>query len=536
MSRCGEENPRGGPRGRAALVAAGALVAALAGDARAESPELPRVTYDIELQAFSRPLPTKTLFILEIPVADTGFDEVELTYWKAADPDEECSAPKAGEKKIGARQRVDGEKKRFDVTILPLTHSAKYCFKLAFSRPLGDKDRTRLRKLLANLVAKALGAQGLDQPGIVSDVDAVFSDYQRYTTIDGKPLLGQLKAWLVEDEVTELRRKTGEARQQAIDGIRNASARCTGSQKLTDIPDLALKPKLSAEARKKAEEIKASVAKLKEARAALVWCPALPDPKEPFPAPSPEAVKAGSALGAFAASGRKLVEGLCDAKLAQAPFQNTQAVCDALGPYVDTASLLHDDIDQVKQKAAAARQGSDALGVAFEQRFGRVRLEALPGNGNTLVPSYAERAGLYISGDVGFMLPYFPGAGEVGFAPMVGANFYFGPVDKDEPLPFDEWALRKRLALTGGIALNVKDSAGTTKGLVGDTSPFVGGGARVTDYLRLGVGAVFVLQKDRNPLETGEAIRLLPYFSASVDIDVAGTLKDIYTTKARPTL
>lgn len=161
-----------------------------------------------------------------------------------------------------------------------------------------------------------------------------------------------------------------------------------------------------------------------------------------------------------------------------------------------------------------------------------VRVEARPSGGTTPVPSYTERAGLYISGDVGVMMPIFPATGEIGFAPLVGASFYLVPVDKDEPLKCagtpdcDFW---KRFALTGGIAINVRDSAGTVKGVIGDTGLFVGAGLRVTDYLRLGGGAVFVTQKSQNPLLPGEPVRAAPYVAASVDIDVAGTVKDIYT-------
>lgn len=532
---CSSRARRGG---RAAVLVAGALlgaaVAALGGDARAETADLPRVTYYPDLRAFSKPLPTKTQFILEIPVGEEAFDEVEMFYWRAKDAGAACdpSAPES-EKRTAIKQRLAKDARRFEVPIQPLTHSAKYCFKVTLTRPISEADRTQLKKLVVKLVEAASSKNGLTVGNIGAETAVVFKDYADYRTTSGKKLIEQIDAWIKDDETWKLFMSTVKAWQLHGSAFGSLNRACPDLKDA--IPALAPAEGLSTASRAKAKELTAEAEKLRtqSREIKLERCPETKEPGD-LPAAPKSSAEVGERLGAFSAGAAALEVKICadsaaDAKL----FSNTKAVCQAITAHHTRATSLQENLAQMSAEAENSRKGVEALTASFERVVGRLRFDVLPGETSTPVPTYAERAGLYISGDVGFMVPIFYGSGDIGFSPLIGANFYFGPVDKDEPL--EGLALQKRVALTGGIAFNVKDPAGTTSGLVGDTSVFAGVGARVTDYLRVSLGATLVNQKDPDPLVTGQRVRAMPYVAASVDVDVAGTLKDIFS-KDRPSL
>jgi hypothetical protein len=144
------------------------------------------------------------------------------------------------------------------------------------------------------------------------------------------------------------------------------------------------------------------------------------------------------------------------------------------------------------------------------------------------LPGYTQRLGYYVSGDLGLAMPFF--GAEPTLVSFIGINFYFAPVDKDRPMDAST-AFRERFSLTAGLTLGtLTDAAHTVQGSLGGASALAGVGYRLTDYARLGVGAVLFRQADANPTVRRDHLRLAPYWALSVDLDVAGTVKGFYTS------
>jgi hypothetical protein len=168
--------------------------------------------------------------------------------------------------------------------------------------------------------------------------------------------------------------------------------------------------------------------------------------------------------------------------------------------------------------------------------FNHVQAEAMTGlpvsrvsSNRTPLPSYTERAAYYISADFGGAVPIFPGGGA-SLAIYAGVNFYFDSVDKEVPLAVDD-SFGKRFSLMLGMTLNtIQDSRGTTSGIIGGNSVLLGVGFRLTDYIRVGGGVAGFKQRDPNPaVNETHQLRLAPYISASVDLDVVGIVKDAFS-------
>lgn len=142
-----------------------------------------------------------------------------------------------------------------------------------------------------------------------------------------------------------------------------------------------------------------------------------------------------------------------------------------------------------------------------------------------------EQGTIYLSGDVGVLMPIFHGDGrtETDVALYVGVNIYTAPVDKDVPLAV-AGGFRQRFSFTFGISLtDVEDSDETLEGALAGKALIGGVGYRLTDHLRLGTGAVLFRQLDRNPGVTRKALGAAPYLSLSVDLDAAGAMKKIFS-------
>jgi hypothetical protein len=135
------------------------------------------------------------------------------------------------------------------------------------------------------------------------------------------------------------------------------------------------------------------------------------------------------------------------------------------------------------------------------------------------VGTFESRQKWQIAGDFGFA--YAWDIDEA--APYIGTNFYFRPVNKQASLkgnPFRQ-PLR-RLSSTIGVVLTDIGDGRTRDPLLetGKLSLLAGGGYRITDAVRLSVGAVLFQKRDPNPLIDDGSLAASPYASLSLDWDL----------------
>lgn len=201
-------------------------------------------------------------------------------------------------------------------------------------------------------------------------------------------------------------------------------------------------------------------------------------------------------------------------------------LCDRLRDMEGYGRRLARDLDRQRergrQRAELVRQFRARVQTMSDVEF---PIEIVHGDA-PIDPTYTERAGFYISGDVGVAYPYFS-PGNIGASLFVGVSFHFTAVDKDIPLGQHD-SLAKRCSLVAGVTITgVRDDADTVRGVAGDQA-FLGGlGCRLTDYLRVAAGGALFRQRDPNPAIDREPLRIAPYVALSVDSDVIGLIKDL---------
>lgn len=147
-------------------------------------------------------------------------------------------------------------------------------------------------------------------------------------------------------------------------------------------------------------------------------------------------------------------------------------------------------------------------------------------------PKFAVWMPLYLTVDVGAVgVPF--AANNFGIAQYVGANFYFGPVDRDErllwrPTRYYGREFAKRFSLSVGITTTgalLRPERGVT-GIAGSQFPMLGGGVRITNLLRFSAGVLLYKQKSQNPADGRESgVRAAPYIALSLDFDVVSQIR-----------
>lgn len=115
----------------------------------------------------------------------------------------------------------------------------------------------------------------------------------------------------------------------------------------------------------------------------------------------------------------------------------------------------------------------------------------------------------------------------------VGANIYGRPINTDVSLASlkAEGLLRwgHRLSLTLGVTVESIDKLGQRKGIIGSNALVVGVGYRLTDVIRLSVGALVFKEENPNPLVTNDtSLAVSPYVAISFDLDVAKQFGKIF--------
>lgn len=130
----------------------------------------------------------------------------------------------------------------------------------------------------------------------------------------------------------------------------------------------------------------------------------------------------------------------------------------------------------------------------------------------------------HIAADFGAL--YLPDFEEV--TPVLGANFYFRPVNPDRaPTWKNPWT---RLSVSLGITTSSLAKAGERDDLFGSFNLAFGAGARLTRIVRLSGGFVFLKQLDPDPLVDQSDIRITPYAGITLDLVVKDVLSSIFGT------
>ncbi|WP_433931456.1 hypothetical protein AB3662_44595 [Sorangium cellulosum] len=115
--------------------------------------------------------------------------------------------------------------------------------------------------------------------------------------------------------------------------------------------------------------------------------------------------------------------------------------------------------------------------------------------------------------------------------PYLGVNIYFTPVDRT--ISIDQIVgprFRQRFSLTFGYTLTSPTLPGRTlKNFFLDRYPVVGGGYRMSNYMRATAGAILYQLADKNPASTNTHLRAAPFGGFSLDGDII----DIITKAAK---
>jgi hypothetical protein len=217
-----------------------------------------------------------------------------------------------------------------------------------------------------------------------------------------------------------------------------------------------------------------------------------------------DAVAAAGTLGLSAAELQAL-------QAAIVPGGVVASAIDTADALQSTAALLRDSLS--KRLSAIQELASKYQEVVANDLL--VDASTL-GNADTFQASY-------VSADLGFV--YLPDISES--VPYAGTNIYFRPINKDAPLSL-KGGFARRFALTLGITLaSLADEQQTRRDFAGSQSLLVGAGLRITESLRLGVGAVAFIKEDPNPLVEDDTTGVTPYVSVSFDFNVAKAFKGI---------
>jgi hypothetical protein len=180
------------------------------------------------------------------------------------------------------------------------------------------------------------------------------------------------------------------------------------------------------------------------------------------------------------------------------------------------------DGEEVAAGPRATPHGTRALlRVDFGSRPGQTQL------GRVETPNTAN----YASIDLGVLVAApFRGGVDPWVVPYLGANIYFGSVDRN--IPFDAMAgnayqrFRQRISLTIGATFTVPTVPGRrTESVFLSTYPLVALGFRATHFTRVGIGCLFYRLGDANPASSDTSLRVAPFLSFSMDIDLVSGIK-----------
>ena len=211
------------------------------------------------------------------------------------------------------------------------------------------------------------------------------------------------------------------------------------------------------------------------------------------------------------------------------PDALTDAELDAIRDGAeDAADEIENALGDLERVGDVLGRRSVAIEAMSEQVLGEVEKQ-VEFTGTTTA-GWETRAKSYVSADVG--IAWSEPIDSFFF--YMGANIYFGPVNKKAPLKWgDGGNFRKRVALLAAIPFNAfedgtdQDVTLTARGVqlegvLGSRPLLLGGGVRLNDLVRVGGGAVLFRVKDPDPLVDQKRIDSSWFISVSVDWDVKG--------------
>jgi hypothetical protein len=79
-----------------------------------------------------------------------------------------------------------------------------------------------------------------------------------------------------------------------------------------------------------------------------------------------------------------------------------------------------------------------------------------------------------------------------------------------------------------GTTLSSVEEEGRRKGFWNDKAIIIGAGFKVLPFVKIGAGAMAFYRSDKNPAISDDHFFISPFFNASIDIDVAKTLKNAF--------
>lgn len=174
------------------------------------------------------------------------------------------------------------------------------------------------------------------------------------------------------------------------------------------------------------------------------------------------------------------------------------------------ASDLCDAIERIEYLTAGADVSNAVELINLEVDDDLVFLEA------NSVGAFEIRQTRHFNADIGFLA-----APDLDQAyPYIGTNIYFRPVNKDAPLT--GWEPLKRCGVTIGATVFENFGGGDDRvdPLFSKAALVLGGGCRVTEYARLGIGTLFFRENDPDPLVDDRELSASPYVSVSIDWDI----------------
>ena len=114
--------------------------------------------------------------------------------------------------------------------------------------------------------------------------------------------------------------------------------------------------------------------------------------------------------------------------------------------------------------------------------------------------------------------------------PHLGLNWHIGGVDKDQRLSQipERSTFRHRWSVAIGITVgSIKEQS--YQDLFNGITPTLGLNYRITQQIRLGGGAMFVREKDPNPIVTKSPVEIIPYVSLSFDYSLFSQIGKLAT-------
>lgn len=171
--------------------------------------------------------------------------------------------------------------------------------------------------------------------------------------------------------------------------------------------------------------------------------------------------------------------------------------------------------------------------VNFEKYFRQVAAKVFAANKlNSSAPltttaDFVTRTGYYITADAGFAYIFFGRKGTLfpnEIQPYYGANFHLGPINRQAEYSLVGCSFRrnwyKSISVIVGITVNSLADSGRRKDGLDSKSLLNGIGIRVLEPVRISVGGVWVKVTDPNPLIARDRLKMYPYLSVSLDLDV----------------